>query len=253
MDPFARLPEGCISEILSLTSPPDASRSSIVSKEFKSAVESDAVWERFLPCDCPDIISKSVSPLKYATKKDLYFHLCHSPVLVDGGKMSFSLNKIDGKKCFMVGARQLLISWKGCWDFIPHSKSRFAEVAKLRSIGWIHIQGRIKARILSKNATYTAYLVFWLEKIDGLNSSNTVVRFIDNVIRKDRTANEQRVSRESGKMAKMRDDGWMEIEMGKFYNDDEDDDGEIEVWLIEINNPHEKFGLMVEGIEFRPI
>ncbi|XP_073048819.1 F-box protein At2g02240-like [Primulina eburnea] len=249
MDPFARLPEGCISEILSFTSPLDASRSSIVSKEFGSAVESDAVWERFLPSEYQEIVSESISPLRYATKKELYFHLCHSPILVDGGKMSFSLHKRDGKKCFMVGARQLQISWKGCWDFIPHTNSRFAEVARLRSVGWIHIQGRIKARILSKNAHYAAYLVFWLEKMDGLKSSSTVVRFIDD----ENTRSEHKECRETGKMAKMRDDGWMEIEMGKFYNKNEDYDGEIEVWLIEINNPHGKFGLMVEGIEFRPI
>lgn len=129
---------------------------------------------------------------------------------------------------------------------------RFAEVAKLLSVGWIHIQGRIKARLLSKNAPYAAYLVFWLEKMDGLKSSSTVVRFIDDVMRKN-TMSEHKECRETGKMAKMRDDGWMEIEMGKFYNKNEDFDGEIEVWLIEINNPHEKFGLVVEGIEFRPI
>lgn len=87
MDPFARLSEGCISEILSFTSPLDASRSSIVSKEFESAVESDVVWERFLPSEYQEIVSKSISPLKYATKKELYFHLCDSPILVDGGKM----------------------------------------------------------------------------------------------------------------------------------------------------------------------
>ncbi|KZV34859.1 hypothetical protein F511_00761 [Dorcoceras hygrometricum] len=166
--------------------------------------------------------------------------------------MSFSLHKRNGKKCFMVGARQLLISWKGCWDFIPHTNSRFAEVARLQSIGWIHIQGRIKARILSKNVTYAAYLVFWLEKMDGLRSSNMVVRFVD-AIRKN-TENWKKESRQSGSMAKMRDDGWLEIEMGKFYSGtEEDDDGEIEVWFIEINNPHGKSGLMVEGIEFRPL
>ncbi|KAL8026537.1 hypothetical protein ABFX02_14G034550 [Erythranthe guttata] len=75
----------------------------------------------------------------------------------------------------MVGARELAISWKGCWDFTPNAKSRFSEVAKLRSIGWIRIQGKIKTRMLSKNTNYAAYMVFSLERMDGLRSSKTVV------------------------------------------------------------------------------
>ncbi|PIN01889.1 hypothetical protein CDL12_25600 [Handroanthus impetiginosus] len=128
MDPFERLPEGCISEILSHTSALEASRSSTISKSFKSASESNNLWDRFLPQDCQEILSRSSSPpssVKYATKKDLYFSLCNNPILLDGGKMSFSLDKRNGKKCFMVGARQLMISWKGCWDFTYHANSRF--------------------------------------------------------------------------------------------------------------------------------
>ncbi|KAJ4957167.1 hypothetical protein NE237_013950 [Protea cynaroides] len=45
------LPEGCISNILSLTSPSDACRSSVVSSVFRSAADSNSVWERFLPSD----------------------------------------------------------------------------------------------------------------------------------------------------------------------------------------------------------
>ncbi|KAF3612680.1 hypothetical protein FXO38_36691 [Capsicum annuum] len=45
MDYFQFLPEGCISEILSLTSPKGDARSSAVSQTFMSAAESDVVWE----------------------------------------------------------------------------------------------------------------------------------------------------------------------------------------------------------------
>ncbi|KAI3469956.1 hypothetical protein Pfo_026619 [Paulownia fortunei] len=251
MDPFARLPEGCISEILSFTSALDASRSSTISKAFKSAAQSDDLWERFLPQNWQEILSRSVCPVKYGTKKDLYFSLCDNPILVDGGKMSFSVEKRNGKKCFMVGARELLISWKGCWDFTSHAKSRFSEVAKLRSIGWIHIQGKIRTQMLSENTTYAAYLVFWLERMDGLKSSNTIIRFLYDQS-KNSTRNEHLEARETGKIARKRGDGWMELEMGKFYNGC-GDDGEVEAWLIEINSAHDKSGLIVEGIEFRPV
>ncbi|KAL7081368.1 hypothetical protein ACP275_14G035600 [Erythranthe tilingii] len=256
MDCFARLPEGCISEILSLTSALDATRSSILSKQFKSAAQGDYVWGRFLPPDYREIISTSVSPLhKCDTKKDLYFSLCDSPILINGAKMSFSLDKRNGKKCFMVGARELAISWKGCWDFTPNAKSRFSEVAKLRSIGWIHIQGKIKSQMLSQNTNYAAYMVFSLERMDGLRSSKTIVRFLKNHQSKNNTSkNENFESRETGKIAKTRGDGWMEIEMGKFYNGCSEEYGEVvEAWLTEIHNPEGKSGLVVEGIEFRPV
>ncbi|KAK6138559.1 hypothetical protein DH2020_027696 [Rehmannia glutinosa] len=211
MDPFARLPEECISEILSLTSTLDASRSSTTSKAFKSAAESNNVWERFLPQNWQEILSRSVSPVKYASKKDLYFSLCDNPILIDGGKM----------------------------------------VAKLRSTSWIHIQGKIKTQMLSENTTYAAYLVFWLERMDGLKSSNTIVRFLNDKSQ-NTTRDGQFEARETGKIARKRMDGWIELEMGKFYNGC-GDDGEVEAWLIEINNTHGKSGLVVEGIEFRPV
>ncbi|KAG6423028.1 hypothetical protein SASPL_113411 [Salvia splendens] len=253
MEWFARLPEDCISEILSYTSAVDASRSSAASKELKSVAQNDVVWERFLPLDYQEIISKAVSPLKYATKKDLYFSLSDSPILIDQGKMSFSIDKRSGKKCFMIGARELMISWKGCWDFIPNPMSRFSEVAKLRSMGWIHIQGKIKTEILSKNTMYAAYLVFLLESKEGLRSSNTVLRLsLNDKSRKNGIKKERIESRETGKLAKMRGDGWLEIEMGRFYNSS-DDEGEVEAWLTEINSPYDKSGLIVHGIEFRPL
>ncbi|VVA93931.1 unnamed protein product [Arabis nemorensis] len=48
------LPQDCIVEILPLTSPCDVCRSSAVSMIFKSAADSDDVWNQFLPSDLPD-------------------------------------------------------------------------------------------------------------------------------------------------------------------------------------------------------
>nr|XP_016461645.1 PREDICTED: F-box protein SKIP3-like isoform X3 [Nicotiana tabacum] len=94
MDYFRLLPEGCISEILSFTSPKDAVSSSAISRGFKSAAESDVVWEKFLPSDYQHIISKSDSLLVSSSKKELYFSLCDSPILTDGGKLMFRVSVI---------------------------------------------------------------------------------------------------------------------------------------------------------------
>lgn len=161
--PFQFLPEGCISNIISLTSPQDACSASVISVGFKSASESDTVWEKFLPSDYEEIISNSVSPLNYATKKDLYCHLCHSPILINNGKLSFRLSKSTGKKCYMLCARELNIAWKDdprYWSWTSLPESRFPEVAELLDVCWLDIRGNMPARLLSLKTNYAAYLVF---------------------------------------------------------------------------------------------
>ncbi|KAL9408681.1 hypothetical protein AB3S75_047127 [Citrus x aurantiifolia] len=107
-------PAECISRIISLTTPRDACISSTVYPIFKSAADSDSVWEKFLPSDYEQIISNLVSDSSLITslsKKDLYFHLCHNPIIINNGAMSFSLEKESGKRCYMAAARALCIAW----------------------------------------------------------------------------------------------------------------------------------------------
>ncbi|PIN21762.1 hypothetical protein CDL12_05532 [Handroanthus impetiginosus] len=263
MDSFTKLPEESVSEILSRTSPIDASRFAVISKGFNSAANSDTVWGRFLPSDYSQIISRSVYPVLYAAKKELYLSLCHSPILVDGGKLSFSLEKRSGKKCYMVGARELVISWGDApvyWEWISYADSRFSEVAQLRFVCWLDIRGKIKTQMLSPHATYGAYLVFKLaERCHGLQSADAVVRFVD--VEADNDA-EKRAGvvhlqqdngspRQSGQLPVRRSDGWLEIELGKFCNG-RGDNGDAEARLMEIEVLSGKSGLIVEGIEFRP-
>lgn len=48
-----------------------------------------------------------------------------------------------------------------------------------------------------------------------------------------------------------REDGWIEIELGSFYNDG-GDGKEVKMCLKEVKGQHLKGGLIVEGIEIRP-
>lgn len=90
---FSDLPEGCLSEIICRTSPWDACRAAAITRGFRPAADSDGVWERFLPSDYRDIIARSVSPpIDYVSKKQLYLHLCDSPILVDDGNLVISAN-----------------------------------------------------------------------------------------------------------------------------------------------------------------
>ncbi|XP_060173833.1 F-box protein PP2-B10-like [Lycium barbarum] len=265
MEYFRLLPEGCISDILSFTSPKDAVISSTISKGFNSAVESDVIWEKFLPEDYQDIVSRYVSMRVCSSKKELYFSLCDSPVLIDGGKLRFSLDKKTGKKCFMISARELAIIWAvdtpWYWEWISHPDSRFSEVAHLKAVSWLDIRGTIGTQMLSKGTKYVAYLVFKLaEGHEGLEIANAVVRFVNRVSDKEAeerasvvTLVEKKVWRRKRNMKRpqKRVDGWMEIELGSFSNDT-GDDGDVEARLMEIKRLHGKGGLIVQGMEFRP-
>ncbi|KAI4346200.1 hypothetical protein L6164_013272 [Bauhinia variegata] len=252
MDIINKIPEECISKIISFTSPRDVCRSSLVHSVFRAAADSDAVWEKILPSDCRDIISQSSSPHLYSLpKKTLFFHLCDHPVLMANDNISFSLDKHTGKKCYMVGAKGLSISWGDSpeyWQWTSILESRFPLVAKLICVWWLEVKGRIETKLLSSNTTYGVFFVFkfWRIHIAFHRPVELTVNF------------EGRVCESSKKVIldpptnepQSRMDGWMEVEMGEFFNGN-GDDGSVMCRLFDYDG-YIKRGLVVEGIEFRP-
>lgn len=95
IDYFELLPEGCVADTLAHTTPLDACRLTLVAPTFRSIADSNAVWERFLPPDYRQIISRAVPPqygpirdlLAFASKKKLYLFLCDHPLVIDDGTL----------------------------------------------------------------------------------------------------------------------------------------------------------------------
>ncbi|XP_027934320.1 putative F-box protein PP2-B12 [Vigna unguiculata] len=300
---FNNLPEGCIATILSLTSPKDACRLSLVSSTFQSAAESDAVWHKFLPSDFHTLLSQSPSS-SFPSKKHLYIHLCHNPLLIDHGKKSFQLDKVYGKKCYMLSARTLFIVWGDTpryWGWTSLPDARFSEVAELVSVCWLEIRGWINTGMLSPKTLYGAYLVFKpspagifgfdyqsVEVSVGIAGGEASKRTVFLDAERGRRLRYQIVPRRAGifnrarfltsvetppaqhnsninnnnnssnnnnsvdlQYPKERGDGWMEVELGDFFNDGEDDK-EVEMGVCEIKSGDWKGGLFLQGIEIRP-
>ncbi|CAH9085082.1 unnamed protein product [Cuscuta epithymum] len=268
MDHFAKLPEGCISEIVSFTSPADASALSVISKRFKSATESDTVWGKFLPSDIDEIISKSSTPFDFPhTKKELYMFLSHSHILLDGGKLGLFLDKRTGKKCFIVAASALDFTERNDSNRMYMAqeliRSRKTDVAVLNSMqdNMFDIFGRISSEKLSKETHYSSYLVFKLWPKHGYinHSFRGVSRFVDN---EGRNVAQGRASHlifhEEGDrvwpynvgVPVSRDDGWLEVEIGTFFNIG-GNRGDVESCVFSVTLPFGLF-LVVGGIEFRP-
>ncbi|CAL9107157.1 unnamed protein product [Musa textilis] len=301
---LTRLPEDCVALVLSHTSPRDSCRSALVSSAFLSAANSDALWERFLPLDYAAILSRAVRPVEYSSKKELYIRLCDS-ILLDDGKVSFRLEKSTGGKCYMVSAESMTIIWgyeSRYWRWVPHPDSRvlaldncllvliwrdhrsffigirllhyhyrFAKVAELLSVCWLHIRGSMNCRSLSRRTRYVVCIVFKLapgshglgdppQKASvklGSYASESFIRLQPDDDDDDEEESEEEDEEEKaaveGEEAKrlLREDGWMEMELGDFYNE-EGDDGNVEVNLRETEGLNWKRGLIVQGLEFRP-
>ncbi|XVF30375.1 hypothetical protein REPUB_Repub16aG0052000 [Reevesia pubescens] len=281
---LSALPEDCIAAILSLTSPRDACRLSLVSTKSKSAAESDAVWESFLPSHYQTLIPSS---LCFSSKKQLYLSLCQNPVLIDGGRKSFSLERESGKKCYMLSARDLFIVWSDTptyWRWVSIPESRFEEVAELINVCWVEIRGKITISMLSPMTHYKAYLVFMaptgahgfdfqpVEVSVGLVGTEGSKRTAYLDAERGRRQRYQFVPRRIGlfnrsrflglqpsvpttasddQYPKAREDGWLEIELGEFFNEG-CIDGELEMSVLEVKAGHWKGGLVIQGIEIRP-
>ncbi|KAL7235282.1 hypothetical protein ACSBR1_018725 [Camellia fascicularis] len=270
------LPEDCITCILSRTSPQDACNSSLVSTVVNSAASSDLLWEGFLPSDYWEILSRLVSPVVFRSTKELFHRLC-SQLLIDGGKKAFWLERIGSKKCYMLSARELSITWSTnslywCWK--PSLQSRFGEVVELITISWLQIHGKMNTRMLSPNTLYKAYLIVdFAGRAYGLDSLPSEVSIevgsyqsrgsiylrrqerrresLERVwILNRNEALRSRVVKGEERVPQERGDGWLEIELGEFYSDGSDKD--VKMSLKEVKGEHLKGGLIVEGIELRP-
>ena len=138
---------------------------------------------------------------------------------------------------------------------------RFAEVAELVAVCWFEIGGSIGCQLLSPRTAYTAYLIFKLaSESNGLDhppqlasvrlgayASEIYIRLQDDDDSDDDALEEGWQQQQR----RLRDDGWMEIKLGEFYND-EGNDGDVEIRLTETKALHWKNGLIIQGLEVRP-
>ncbi|GER55400.1 F-box family protein [Striga asiatica] len=249
------LPEDCIANALSLTSPKDACRLSAVASTFRSASQSDVVWGRFLPSDYRDLIAGAVDGpdallSKFRSKKDLYLHLCDNPILIDGGRKSFSLEKHSGKKCYMIAARDLYIVWSDTpqywqWVYLPESSAHGFENHPAEAFVGLTGQASQRCRVFIDP--------------DGAHRERRqiVPRNLGSAYRRlPRLVREQMVESASAetvdtKRPKTRGDGWMEVELGEYFVEG-GEGGDLEFGVMEVKHGNWKKGFVFQGIEVRP-
>ncbi|KAF3341152.1 putative F-box protein PP2-B12 [Carex littledalei] len=265
------LPEDCLCRVISLTSPRDAYNFSLASTRFRSVVDFDTMWKAFLPSNYAVILSRTVDPVMFTSKKDLFFKLSESHVLIDEGTMSFGLERSSGAKCYMISANLLKIFLADAphfyWRRISFPDSRFREVAMRTFPSRLDIVGKINGKTLSSKIRYGAYLVYKLtetcEDISytigkmrqrtsvtvGTHVSKRIVFlepfyvkytlakprfFLNNLnVKKVLLYEKPELDNNIEIIAKKRNDGWIEVEMGTFYIDKQEDGESIQQRTID--------------------
>ncbi|XP_074334175.1 F-box protein PP2-B10-like [Apium graveolens] len=268
IDHFTGLPEECLVDTVSLTTPADACRLALVASSLRLIVDSDAVWERFLPSDYQQFVINAMTQrghnrdlLSNSSKKELYQYMCDHPLLTNDGGMSTSLDKWTGNWCFMIAARKLRIPGadnEQNWRWAPDSNSRFSKAIVLINTTRLDIHGKINTRLLSPGITYMTYLVY--------KSTFTILGFEDQSIRVSvgiigEECIHGLVCLDPRKMVQLtnvsvpprtRKDGWLEIELAEYHNK-EGEYRELGIGLKEVTrNKLLQCGLIIQGLEIRP-
>ncbi|PON52547.1 Phloem protein [Trema orientale] len=148
---------------------------------------------------------------------------------------------------------------------------RFTEVVELRTISWLEIYGKIRSQMLSRNTIYGAYLVmnisnraYGLEtkpfeisvEVGNQKVSYGTVSMTGHDKKKQQkdcthTLRTMSFFASNELIMSERNDGWMEIKLGEFFTGENDE--EVKMSLTETKGYHLKAGLVIEGIEVRPM
>lgn len=272
------LPESCISAILSFTTPFDVCRLSAVSRLFTSAADSDSLWHKFIPQQIYQILPKAVTPVAFASRKELYFRLCNS-ILIDKGTQRFWLEQSTAKIGYMLSATELSIKWgsdQRYWSWVSRGDSRFRVLAELIMVWWFDVSGQFDCRLLSVDTQYRVVFVLKFAE-HSYGWSALPIRFSvtgpdgqeresSRVFMKRKNAHKDPNEEESENFDDnydydyifYDDGGWIEIVAGEFMvktseGEDGPSDMECKFSMREVESNDQKSGLFLDGVRIEPV
>ncbi|KAD4384977.1 hypothetical protein E3N88_25145 [Mikania micrantha] len=206
--------------------------------------------------ECLEIIKRSENNIQNAPKEELSV-LLYNGILIDKGEKIFSLSKVNGKKCHMLRAKAVICDSSNvtCYNIKPQAQSRFEDVVEILLYHEFRIKCDVETQLLSSDTSYACFLVFKLsEKCHGLkcpvkardllpayaNQRTKIICF--------RTPSEANLNKIKW-IPEQREDGWMEVIIWETISDRNN----IPMDLKLITFQGTMSGLIISGIEFRPI
>ncbi|KAK1417801.1 hypothetical protein QVD17_26935 [Tagetes erecta] len=232
--------------------------------------DSNVNWEEKLLTDYEDVVKCFKNNVQWTTKKEAYSIIRKGFLIEDGKKKSiwFYLDK-NGKKCHMLSARAA-----ASWDLYSYKlslpESRFGEA--FQCVFRIpDMMANIQSQLVSSETTYATYLVYKLPKDQSrfeapilvedrgdLNSNCHCYIYLTSpqtpVIRPKANQNAHGpLNKPKFKgLPRPRNDGWMEVQIWEFKTGATTEMIPVSLALGTRGDKHLS-GLIIEGLEFRPI
>ncbi|KAJ0613277.1 putative protein kinase RLK-Pelle-L-LEC family [Helianthus annuus] len=177
----------------------------------------------------------------------------------DEGAKLFQLGEMSRKKHLMLSAKEVMYdSSMKPFKSKPSEQSSFQEVIEVLSQQVFRLKCKIESRTLSPDTDYRCYLIFKLsEKCFGLHCPVKVRDLLHRSNKKTkafyfRTPKAWNIH-DINQVPQKREDGWMEVNVWKFNSRDGPRNGCIHVNLKVISYEGTMSGLIVCGLEFRPM
>ncbi|KAK9050765.1 hypothetical protein SSX86_030265 [Deinandra increscens subsp. villosa] len=244
-----------------------------VDDQRQPILDTDANWEENLPSDYEDMMKWSTNSMQWTTEKEAYSLLRKGFLIDDDGKKWFSLDK-NGKKCHMLSAVNVSFPVK----VLPSPKARFGEVVQCGYRRTLYMSTNIESTlVISAQTTYASYLVYKLlpqsimkapyivrdRNKDYLNSEDA--RFWHIYLtspqtpvlepKADQNTHNPPNRLKITSLPRERHDGWMEVQIWKFQTDTTNAPVPMNLELESCGTKslNSLGGLIIEGIEFRPV
>ncbi|KAI3506190.1 hypothetical protein L1887_28546 [Cichorium endivia] len=206
-----------------------------------------------------EIIKRSGNNVQNASEEELYL-LLSKGILIDKGEKFFSLSEVNKKRCHMLPAKAIIYNSSNIKLCKPptESRCRFSEVVEILSHQDFRVKCDIETKMLSSDATNACYLVYKFSKsCRGLKCPVKARDLLTH--RKERTkiisfTYPSTVNLDKIKwIPEQREDGWMEVIVWETIFDNTNNDEYIPMDLKLTCFEGNMSGLIVYGIEFRPI
>ncbi|KAI7724633.1 hypothetical protein M8C21_022772 [Ambrosia artemisiifolia] len=238
-------------------------------KQHISDSDSYSNCEEKLPTDFEDIMKRSKNSLQWTTKEEAYSIIRKGFLIIDvkpSRHIWFSVNK-NGKKCHMLPAKAAL-KYIDDSNMLSLPESRFGEVVQC-DFETIYIKTEVQSQLLSSETSYACYLVYKLPKdqsglkapveVDDrqcnsgdktsyiylVSAQTPVIRPKD-----DQNTHKPLNMPKFNRLPRQRSDGWMDVQIWEWGTTTTTSYMDHRLMLCD----RKKFdGLIIEGIEYRPI
>ncbi|KAL4565200.1 hypothetical protein LXL04_029285 [Taraxacum kok-saghyz] len=249
--------------------PVEHEKHEILEDESKPDIKTNS-WQQIISNDHPDITKWLEDRVHMTSNKEL-FCLLRKGFTINGGEKWFFVDE-NIKKCYMLPAREILQEEEWTWKSLP--ESRFDMMAESRETKSFIIACIIDSQLLSPQTTYASYLLYKLPhsyrsvfegpievenidlKIDFITHKRLIYLITSPhvpVIRPqlDHLPHIPSSTRKIEGHPRLREDGWMELKVWEFPGDFATT---ISMRTCFKSCDRWKFtGLLIQGIEFRPL